>query len=533
MTDKTTLTIQPQPGMQTEFMQCPETEVFYGGQAGGGKSFALIIDALRYVNEAGYKAIIFRRTYDDLSELINMAREIYIPCGAKYSEQRHEFRWPNNATIFFRHLLHLKHIYSHQGKQYDYIGFDELPQFPKLAYTYLFSRLRGTNPNIKRYMRGTGNPDGEGLLWVKNRFIDPMPPLTRGYFKTVMDRDVKVTEHTPGAISRKFVPCVRAENRVLMENDPEYENRLDQLPEDKKRALKQGLWTIMDKPNQLILTSWWEAAVDGDNKFTDDGRYTIGGDFGTYYGEDKSVEVLGIGNRPYRIRHWPMTKTTHFSQILATTASQLPSNRIMLGVDCIGPGTGVGDELEEHHGLSSRLIRCTHKDPQFEQYLRKHRWIGDIEFDDLRSQMWWKFKVDMENGDIDLSAFQTQTGYFDDFNTLQEEVLVHTFRIYLGKLIVLPKHEIRKPEVLGRSPDFADALVIWNWTRQYHMEEAHDINSEYQADHYMTEWFQKTNEYNLEEGTYDDDYADKGVYDDDDFITRGRQHDTGAQREIS
>lgn len=515
MTETETIVIQPQPGMQTEFLQASETEVFYGGQAGGGKSFALVLDAMRYINEAGYKAIIFRRTYDDLSELIDIAREIYTPCGGKYASQRHEFRWKNNAVIFFRHLQHLKDIYSHQGKQYDFIGFDELPQFPKLAYTYLFSRLRGSNPNIVRYMRSTGNPDGEGLLWVKNRFIDPMEPIQKAYFKTVMDRDVKVAHNTPGAISRKFVPCIRAENRALMDNDPEYENRLDQLPEEKKRALKMGLWSIMDKPDQLILTSWWENALNGKNKFVDDMKYTIGGDFGTHDGADKSVEILGIGNRPYRVRSWPKTKTTEFAQILATTASQVATSRVMLGVDCIGPGTGVGDELETHHKLGDRLVRCTHKDPQFEQYVREHRWQGDIEFDDLRSQMWWKLRLDMEAGEIDLSAFQTKEGYFEDFNLLQEEVLAHTFRIYLGKLIVLPKHELRKPELLGRSPDFADALVIWNWTRQYHMEEAHDINTEYQADTYMTDWFQKTNEYSMEKGSYDGEGGDVGVYEDD------------------
>lgn len=217
--------VGPQPGAQTLFMMAPETEVFFGGEAGGGKSFALVVDAMRYIHYGDYKAIIFRRTKDDLSDLIALAQEIYGPCGGKLSGTTFVFK--SGTTIKFDSIYHIKDIYKHQGKYYDYIAFDELPQFPKLAYTYLFSRLRGggmkgANPNIVRYMRGTGNPDGEGVLWVKSRFVDSMPMNTCCYFKTVNDRDTRVDRGTELAISRKFIPCIRSENRALMDNDPEY-----------------------------------------------------------------------------------------------------------------------------------------------------------------------------------------------------------------------------------------------------------------------------------------------------------------------
>jgi hypothetical protein len=363
-------------------------------------------------------------------------------------------------------------------------------------------------------IRGTGNPDGEGLLWVKNRFFDPMEPLERGYFKTVLSRDVKVTKDTIGSVSRRFIPCIRAENRVLMDADPEYENRLDQLPEDKKRALKEGLWTLMDKPNQLIQTEWWEAAINGKNPFKDNHKYTIGGDFGTHQGVDKSVEVFGIGNKPLRIRSWPQTKAPQFAQILADTANSVDHGKVMIGVDSIGPGTGVADDLEEHHKLSGILDRCSHKDPRFDQ-----KYIGDIQFDNLRSQMWWKFKSDMENGDIDLSAFQTEAGYFQDFNALEEEILAHTFRVYNGKLIVVPKDDLRKPENLNRSPDFADALIIWNWTRRHHYEQEVDVSTQYEEiDQYAEKMFKEETE-DDDLSTYSEEtFDDQGDYDDRDNI---------------
>jgi hypothetical protein len=323
----------------------------------------------------------------------------------------------------------------------------------------------------------------------------------------MLSRDIKVDKDTRGAISRKFIPCIRDENRKLMDNDPEYENRLDQLPEDKKRALKDGLWTLMDKPDQLIHTEWWEAAINGKNPFKDNGKYTIGADFGTHQGVDKSVEVLGVGNRPHRVRSWARTKAPHFAQILADTANSVDHTGVMIGVDSIGPGTGVADDLEEHHKLAAILDRCSHKDPRFDQ-----KYIGDIQFDNLRSQMWWKFKKDMENGDIDLSLFQG-SAYFDDFNTLEEEILAHTFRVYNGRLIVLPKEELRKPENLGRSPDFADALVIWNWVRRHHYEIEINPDDEYKIDFYMEKFFEEELE-DDDDGDYsEEDMEDQFEYD--------------------
>ncbi|MCP3683436.1 MAG: hypothetical protein GY861_12180, partial [bacterium] len=504
-------------------------EVFTGGEAGGGKSFLLLLDAMRYLKEPGYKAVIFRRTYPDLEDLINEARQIYVPCGAKYNAAKHNFVWENNSIIMFRHMQHVKDIYSHQGKQYDYIGFDELPHFPKIAYTYLFSRLRGKNPNIKRYIRSTGNPDGEHVLWVKHRFVDQLKPGEIAYFKTINDKDVKVAKETRGAISRKFIPCIRDENRVLMENDPDYENMLDQLPEAKKRALKDGKWDVQDKPDQIVETKWWEKALLGGNEYVDDGNYTVACDFG-HRGKDLSVEFLGRGNRPYRCRSWNMTKTTQMADILAMTCGSVAKTRVMLGVDCIGPGAGVGDDIETHHAwLAAKMERCVEKDD-----LYKPLYKGQMVFNNLRSQMWWKFREDMQEGTIDLSAFmkkdapgdgvkveemtssQKEDGYFEDLFTLQEEILAHTYRVHNGKLIVIPKEDLRKPENLGRSPDFADALVIWNWVRRHHYDYSAAEDEEYEADTYMKQYMKDLESAEDDDAIYEDEWGnyDEAVYED-------------------
>jgi len=518
------ITLQPYPGFQMDFCQASDKEVFTGGEAGGGKSLLLVLEATRYIHEAYYSAIIFRRTFPQLEMLISEARQIYIPLGAKFNESKHNFVWPNGAIIKFRSLQYIKDVYNYQGHAYDYIGFDELPHFPLFAYLYLFSRLRGINPRIKRYMRSTGNPDGQFVAWVKHRFVDSLPPNCTRYFKRINDRDVEVPKDTPFCSARRFIPCIRNQNVALKEGDPEYEANLEMLPEATKRALKDGKWDVQDKLDQLVAGKWWEDSLNGKNEYVSDGLFTVGCDFG-HTGVDLSVELLGEGNRPYRFRSWNITKTTEMAQILADTADSVHKGRLSLGVDCIGPGAGVGDDLETHHAEVARYMeRCTHKDP-----LYAPRYKGEIEFDTLRSQMCWKLREDFRDGNIDMSAFmnkalkqdnltelQKSEGYFDDFFMLSEEVMAITYRIFNGKLIVLPKSELKKPENLGRSPNYFDALVIWNWVRRHHQVEEPSIDDEYKVDGYMEKFMRP--EFEEDDAQYHDrDGGDAGEYENDHF----------------
>ncbi len=473
--------LRPQAGNQEEFLACPYTEVFYGGEAGGGKSWALTLDALRYYRERNYSAVIFRRHYPDLEDLIHKTMEIYKPLGFEFKEQKHQFVHPQyGSRIKFNHLQHSKDIYNHQGQEYDFIGFDELPQFPELAYVYLFSRLRGTNPNIERYIRSTGNPDGEGVLWVKARFIDKLAPMQPKWFLTVGGRDIEVSEGTPESISRCFIPSIRSQNLVLTQADPNYEARLNQLPEAQKNALKYGSWNIQDKANQVIKSEWWARAISGEVKYNGGQSKDFGADF-AHEGADKSVCYYGMGNQPRWRKAWPQTKATEYGRMLAGFMRDEGYHNCWVAVDCNGPGAGTGDTLSEIPEVSSRFERCIEKDFAFDVWA-KQKYAGRIQFNNWRSQAWWKLREDMENGEIDLSVLAKGDGYFDDWNRLQQEILIHTFVVESGKVVVISKKELRKADSLGRSPDDADALVLWNWGRGKGLlgsTKAVDMNADY------------------------------------------------------
>ena len=169
---------EPNKGPQTDFLASSEREVLYGGAAGGGKSYALIIDPLRYCQNSNFNALILRRTNDELRELIHKSQEMYPKAypGAKWMEKKSQWTFPSGARIWMTYLEQDKDVLRYQGQAFTYIGIDELTQYSTpYAWDYLRSRLRTADPSLPVFMRATTNPGGPGHAWVKKMFIVPSP----------------------------------------------------------------------------------------------------------------------------------------------------------------------------------------------------------------------------------------------------------------------------------------------------------------------------------------------------------------------
>jgi hypothetical protein len=254
----------PNEGPQTDFLAAGEKDVLYGGAAGGGKSFAMLIDPLRYCHITEHRALILRRSMPELRELIDKSRELYPIAfkGAKFKEVEKLWQFPSGAKIEFGFLERDADVYRYQGQAYSWIGFDEITHLPtEFGWNYLASRLRTTNPAIKTYLRCTANPGGVGASWVKKRYVEPSEQNTSFEGKD--------------GLTRKFIPALLQDNPHLAE-DGEYERMLKSLPAIQRKQLLEGNWDInegaafaeFEPPVHVIppfeLPSWWERvkAVD-------------------------------------------------------------------------------------------------------------------------------------------------------------------------------------------------------------------------------------------------------------------------------
>ena len=219
-------------GPQTEFLAADEKDVLYGGAAGGGKSYAMLVDPLRYAHKKAHRALILRRSMPELRELIDKSRELYPQAfpGCKFREVEKVWNFPSGAKVEFGFLERDADVYRYQGQAYSWIGFDEITHLPtEFGWNYLASRLRTTDPEIKTYLRCTANPGGIGANWVKKRYVDSNSPN-----ESFIGDD---------GLTRKFIPARLIDNPYLAK-DGVYEQMLMSLPPVQRKQLLEGNWDV-------------------------------------------------------------------------------------------------------------------------------------------------------------------------------------------------------------------------------------------------------------------------------------------------
>jgi predicted phage terminase large subunit-like protein len=221
---------------QLAFLLLDNLEAFYGGAAGGGKSDALLMAALQYVDIPGYAAIIFRKNYSELTlpgALLDRAREWLSNTDAVWKEQEKTWHFPSGATLSFGYLDNDNDMYRYQSAEFQFIGFDEITEFNEKPFRFLFSRLRRLKTSeIPLRMRAASNPGGSGHDWVKQRFI------TEGLEK-----------------GRIFIPATLNDNPFI--DKETYIVSLNQLDPITRKKLLDGDWSARDSGN-LFKREWFK-----------------------------------------------------------------------------------------------------------------------------------------------------------------------------------------------------------------------------------------------------------------------------------
>lgn len=278
---------KPQPGPQSAFLSSPADIAIFGGSAGGGKTAALLMEAVRYTENPNFGAVIFRRTSPEITNPGGLWDESQIfygdITGAKPTMGKTLWEFKSGAKVVFKHMQHEKDKFAWQGSQICLICFDELVHFTATQFFYMLSRNRSTC-GIRPYIRATCNPDSKS--WVKDFigwWIDPNTgfpiPERSGVLrwmirhgdsiiwgdspKEIFDyvREHKLDVGKDGAkinIQPKSVTFIAAtlyDNKILMEKDPSYLASLMALPYVERERLLGGNWNIsMDKG--IIKKEW-------------------------------------------------------------------------------------------------------------------------------------------------------------------------------------------------------------------------------------------------------------------------------------
>lgn len=216
-------------------------EGFYGGAASGGKSDALLMAALQYVDVPDYSALLLRRTFRDLqlpSALMDRAKKWLGKTDASWSPSKYTWTFPSGAHITFGYLQNEKDVYQYDSAEFQFIGFDELTQFSESQYRFMASRLRKNKQMpVPLRIRSASNPGGVGHLWVKERFIKGSD-IRKGRF---------------------FIPAVKSDNPSV--DQESYDRALEMLDAVTRAQRKDGDWDA-EFAGSLYKREWLSKIVE-------------------------------------------------------------------------------------------------------------------------------------------------------------------------------------------------------------------------------------------------------------------------------
>ncbi|MFG6094100.1 phage terminase large subunit [Leptothoe sp. ISB3NOV94-8A] len=265
--------IRPQSGPQTNFLSSPADIVIYGGGAGGGKTWSLLLECMRNVANPRFSAVIFRRTSPQITApggLLDASMDLFPLLGGVLKRARLEWLFPGGAKVVFRHLKLDRDCFAWQGAEVPLICWDEMCHFTESQFWYLISRNRSTC-GVKPYIRGTCNPDPDsfvaGLIdWFLDDegYPDPKKAGQLRYFMREngaiawVDETYRDSETGLPPKSLTFIPSSIYNNPALLKTNPEYLLNLKALPEVERLQLLGGNWRIKRTAGKFFKGEWFK-----------------------------------------------------------------------------------------------------------------------------------------------------------------------------------------------------------------------------------------------------------------------------------
>lgn len=284
--------LKPQKGPQEKFLKTVADFAIYGGQAGGGKTWALLAEPLRHKYIKNFGAVCFRRTIPQITNeggLWDESQKMY-PSAGGISRQSPKLDWrfggtPSRPTskVTFAHMQYENNCYDWQGSQIPLILMDEITHFTEKQIFYIMSRNRSTC-GVRPYMRATCNPEPDHIVrdlvdwYIDNDTGLPIPQRSGVIRYFVRKEDVLYWAGDPQKLINKFgqdtrpisftfIPASVYDNPALLKADPDYISKLQALPRIERERLLGGNWNI--SANDGIIDREWIIYVDYPPPLTD------------------------------------------------------------------------------------------------------------------------------------------------------------------------------------------------------------------------------------------------------------------------
>lgn len=470
--------IQPQKGFQIDFLSTPADIAIGGGAAGAGKSYALLLEPLRHINNRDFGAVIFRRTSPQIRSeggLWDTSNSIYPLIGARPKETNLEWVFPSGAGIKFSHLEYDKNVLDWQGSQVPFIGFDELTHFSKNMFFYLLSRNRSTC-GVRPYVRATCNPDpdswvadfiewwidqdtgyaiperagklryfikeGDSIVWgdSKNEVLERVPHIVQ-----TMKEANEDTNPEDLVKSVTFIPGDIYSNKELLSRDPGYLANLMAQDEATKAQLLDGNWKVRVDGNELI--HFVKMKDTFTNSFIKSGKKYITADI-ALKGSDLLVIAYWEGFRLLDMTVMEKSKGNEVIDAIKDMAKKwgVPQSQILYDDDGVG-------QFVDGFIQNAKAFKNAGKPFNEENYRY------------LRDQLYFKMADRINNdgyyvADAVLNKVvkgkKVSEWLMDERRAIKQDKPDHD-----GKLAIIPKEQ--RKNIIGHSTDFMDVWMMREW----------------------------------------------------------------------
>lgn len=473
--------IEAQPGFQTSFLSSPADIAIAGGAAGPGKTFALLLEFVRHVENSDWGGVIFRRTSPQITSeggLWDTSEKIYPFLGATQKQSNLTWVFPQGSKLKFSHLEYEKNIFNWQGSQIAYIGFDELTHFTKKMFFYLLSRNRSVC-GVKPYVRATCNPDPDSWIaeliewWIDQDTGDPIPERAGIVRYLLIDGDNYIWGDTVEEVAQKgqhlideipdevdiniedliksvaFIPGDIYDNKILLKENPGYLANLLAQDEQTKAQLLHGNWKVKVSEDEII--DYYALKDSFNNEFVQSGEKRITADI-ALQGSDKFIIGYWEGWRLMDMEI--MDKSDGKDVIDAIRAMQnkyqVPNRYVAYDND------GVGGFVEGF------IPGCY----QFHNGSKPLNYNGYQEnYEHLKAQCYYHLGQDIINRNQMYVHPRVADKMYDGKMTVRQRMIYERRAIKKyksdvdGKIRIFPKDQM-KALMAGTSPDILDMMMI-------------------------------------------------------------------------